>query len=88
MICFLILILIERIIELRELLGSSEGICLGTDFGGLSKRTAVLGLEDVTTFGDYLYSRMKASGKFSEKDIEGIFNKNALRFLEHALPDK
>ncbi len=78
---------INSIIEMRKILGGSENIGIGTDFGGLGKRTATLGLEDCSTFAQYLFEKMKESKEFKDEEIEGIFSKNALRFFAQALPE-
>ncbi|GEM_PF-3279513 len=77
---------IRHIMYLRDLLGGTENIGLGTDFGGMNTAATIFGLDNISTFGQTLYDAMKKSGEFGEEEIEGIFGQNALNHLAQSLP--
>jgi microsomal dipeptidase-like Zn-dependent dipeptidase len=79
---------VRRIVELRQVLGGSEHIALGTDLGGMAPGSTIPGLDDMSTFGEVLYDRMVASNEFRPQEIEGIFGANAVRYLTTVLPKK
>lgn len=76
---------IRHMLEFKRILGGTDHLGLGTDFGGTSTKSAVPGLSDVATFGKVLYDAMNETGEFTSGEIEGIFGQNVVRHLENSL---
>lgn len=65
-------------------IGLINHISLGPDFDGVTKKGVVKGLEDPTVAYNNISEAMEKNG-FTQKEIEGVLFKNALRYMQNHL---